>query len=42
MEFGQELLEIDQFRDPRSENMQKNLNLKVKFREASDHLLHQF
>ena len=28
--------------DPRSEKMQKELNLKIKFRRVSDHLPHQF
>ena len=34
MEFGPRALGVDLFRDPRSDKMQKNLNLKVKYRES--------
>ena len=44
MEFGPRALGARSIlANPKSENMQKNLNLKVKYRErALDHLHHQY
>ena len=42
MEFGPRALGARSIlADPRSDKMQKELNLKIKFRKVLDHLLHQ-